>query len=89
VTLGAAVVAPYQLDWYVLTHPFNANVNTEGLSEALGGLILIFAIPAYATVGAVVATLRSKNAEASFISPGCLRGCSKKSMSEYTNKVGA
>ena len=50
-TLGAAVVAPYQLDWYVLTHPFNANVNTEGLSEALGGLIFIFAIPAYASVG--------------------------------------
>jgi hypothetical protein len=89
VTLGAAVVAPYQLDWYVLTHPFNANVNTEGLCEALGGLVFIFTIPAYATVGAVVATLRPKNAEASFISPGCLKGCSEKSMSEYTNRVGA
>jgi signal transduction histidine kinase len=60
--LGSATVAPYQLDWYVLTHPFNANVNTEWLSDALGQLIFIFAIPAYATVGAVVATLRPKNA---------------------------
>ncbi len=61
-TVGVAAVAPYQLDWYVLTHPFNANVNTVSLSEALGQLIFIFAIPAYATVGAVVATLRPKNA---------------------------
>ena len=60
--LGLAVVAPYQVDWYVLTHPFDENVNTPGLSEALSGLIFIFAIPAYATVGAVVATLRPKNA---------------------------
>ncbi len=61
-TLGLAVVAPYQVNWYVLTHPFSANVNTPVLSEALSGLIFIFAIPAYATVGAVVATLRPKNA---------------------------
>jgi signal transduction histidine kinase len=62
VALGVAVVAPHQVDWYVLTHPFSANVNTEGLSHALGGLVFVFAIPAYATVGAVVATLRPKNA---------------------------
>src|SRR4028118_139406 len=60
--LGLAVVAPNQLDWYVLTHPFNANVNTDWLSQALGRLIYVLAVPAYATVGAVVATLRPKNA---------------------------
>ena len=62
VTFGAAVVVPDQLNWYVLTHPFHESVGTEHLSGALGGLIFIFAIPAYATVGALVATLRPKNA---------------------------
>ncbi len=62
VTLGVTIVAPHQVDWYVLTHPLDADVNTEWLSLALGRLVFVLAVPAYATVGAVVATLRPKNA---------------------------
>jgi len=59
VAFGEAVVIPYQIDWFELTHPFI--YGAEGFVDALGGLILVFAIPALATVGAVVATLRPKN----------------------------
>ena len=58
-TFGEALAAPYQLDWYGLTHPFYRG--TEGFTEIFGGVTLVFAIGAYATVGAVVATLRPKN----------------------------
>jgi signal transduction histidine kinase len=59
VTFGLAVVAPYQLDWYMLT---DFNPGPEQFAVNVGGLIFVLAIPAYATVGAVVATLRPKNA---------------------------
>ncbi|HEX2107745.1 MAG TPA: hypothetical protein VHF70_00515 [Rubrobacteraceae bacterium] len=59
VAFGEGAVIPYQIDWYGLTHPFYRG--TGGFGEALGGLVLVFAIPAYATVGALVATLRPKN----------------------------
>ncbi len=55
---GEAVVIPYQIDWFGLTHP---NLGAEPFVDALGGLILVFAIPAFATVGAMVVTLRPKN----------------------------
>lgn len=57
--LGEAVVIPYQIDWFHLTRLFH--LSGEGILDALGGLILVFAILAFATVGAVVATLRPKN----------------------------
>ena len=59
VAFGSGVVAPYQLDWYMLT---DFNPGPEQFAVNVGGLIFVSAIPAYATVGAVVATLRPKNA---------------------------
>jgi hypothetical protein len=59
VAFGEAVVIPYQIDWFSLTHLFRQN--GEGILEALGGPIFVLAIPSFATVGAVVATLRPKN----------------------------
>jgi hypothetical protein len=59
VAFGESVVIPYQIDWFSLTHPFV--YGAEGFVDALGGLILVFAIAAFATVGAVVATLRPTN----------------------------
>src|SRR3712207_3289490 len=59
VTFGEAVIIPYQIDWFGLTHPFV--YGADSFVDALGGLILVFAIPAFATVGAVVVTLRPKN----------------------------
>ena len=45
--------------WYVLTHYFYRN--TEYFSDVLTSAILVKAVPAYATVGAIVASLRPKN----------------------------
>lgn len=59
VAFGEAVAAPYQLDWFGLAHPFYGG--TEAFTEIFGGLTVVFAIAAYATVGAVIATLRSTN----------------------------
>jgi hypothetical protein len=59
VAFGEAVVIPYQIDWFGLTHPFY--LGAEGFIDVLGGPILVFAIAALATVGALVATLRPKN----------------------------
>jgi hypothetical protein len=56
---GEAVVIPYQIDWFYLTHPHL--LDGEGIVEVFGGLIMVLAIAAFATVGAVVATLRPKN----------------------------
>ena len=44
--------------WHVLTHPF---LSPRYLGDVLTSGILVFAVPAYATVGAVVASLRPKN----------------------------
>jgi drug/metabolite transporter (DMT)-like permease len=44
--------------WYVLTHPLRS---PGYLGEVLSSGILIFAVPAYSTVGAIVASLRPKN----------------------------
>jgi predicted membrane-bound dolichyl-phosphate-mannose-protein mannosyltransferase len=59
VAFGEAVIIPYQIDWFGLTHPFY--LGAEGFIDVLGGPILVFAIAALATVGALVATLRPKN----------------------------
>ncbi len=56
---GEAVIIPYRIDWFQLTHLFNLHI--ERVLEPLAGLILVLAIAALATVGAVVATLRPKN----------------------------
>jgi hypothetical protein len=45
--------------WYVLTHYFYRD--PESFSNILTSGIVIFAVPAYATVGAIVASLRPKN----------------------------
>ena len=45
--------------WYVLSHPHLIYAAT--LEEAIGTILGYVAIPAYATVGAVVASLRPKN----------------------------
>jgi hypothetical protein len=44
--------------WYVLTHPWRS---AGYLRDVLGSGILIFAVPTYSTVGAIVASLRPKN----------------------------
>jgi hypothetical protein len=59
VALGEAVVLPFQIDWFYLTHPHL--LDGDGIVEVFGGLIMVLSIPAFATVGAVVATLRPKN----------------------------
>jgi len=53
------MVIPYQVDWFQLTHLFS--LTGEGILDALGGPVFVLAISAFATVGAVVATLRPKN----------------------------
>jgi hypothetical protein len=58
VVLGEAVVIPYQIDRFALTHPFY--LGAESLVDAFGGLIFVLALPAFARVGAVVATLSPK-----------------------------
>jgi len=59
VVLGGALLIPYQVFWSDLTHL--SSLNGERFVGALGGPILVLAILAFATVGAVVATLRPKN----------------------------
>src|SRR5215213_7818387 len=59
VALGEAVVIPYQIKWYFFTHPYY--LNGDAIVDTFGGLIFVLALPAFATVGAVVATLRPKN----------------------------
>jgi hypothetical protein len=57
---GASLLELYQRYWfwYVLTHPF---IDPSYLSEVLMSGIVVFAVPAYSTVGAIVASLRPKN----------------------------
>jgi hypothetical protein len=59
IALNVTMVAPYQLDWYGLTHPVYRGA--QGFAEALFSLLVVLMIPAYATVGAVIATLRPMN----------------------------
>jgi tryptophan-rich sensory protein len=59
IALGEILVFPYQTSWFSLTHP--AYLDGEAIVESLGGLIFVLALPAFATVGAMVATLRPKN----------------------------
>ncbi len=59
VVLGEALIIPYQIDWHQLTQLFD--LTDEQVVRTLGGPILVLAILAFATVGAVVATLRPKN----------------------------
>ena len=59
VVLGEALIIPDQIQWSDLTHL--SSLNGERVLGALGGPILVLAILAFATVGAVVATLRPKN----------------------------
>jgi hypothetical protein len=59
VALGEVLIIPYQIDWFGLTHL--SSLNGEHILGALGGPILVLAVSAFATVGAVVATLRPKN----------------------------
>jgi hypothetical protein len=59
--LGEGLVFSYQTrtTWFSLTHP--SYLDGEAIVDSLGGLIFVLALPAFATVGAVVATLRPKN----------------------------
>jgi hypothetical protein len=57
--LDVVLVAPYQLDWYGLTHPLSEGTFLFG--EDLAGVAFILVIPAYATLGAVIVALRPKN----------------------------
>jgi hypothetical protein len=59
VALDVILVAPYQLDWYGLTHPFYEG--TFRFGEDLASVAFVFVIPAYATLGAVIVSLRPKN----------------------------
>ena len=59
VALDVLLVAPYQLDWYGLTHPLSEGAFLFG--EDLAGVAIIFVIPSYATLGAVIVALRPKN----------------------------
>jgi hypothetical protein len=59
VALDVVLVAPYQLDWYGLTHPFYEG--TYRFGEDLASVAFILVIPAYATLGAVIASLRPNN----------------------------
>jgi len=59
IALGELLVFPYQTSWSSLTHP--SYLDGEAIVESLGGLIFVLALPAFATVGAVVAMLRPKN----------------------------
>jgi len=59
VALDVLLVAPYQLDWYGLAHPLSEGAFLFG--EDLAGVAIIFVIPAYATLGAMIVALRPKN----------------------------
>ena len=59
VALGEVLIIPSQIDWFGLTHLFS--LTGERFVGTLGGPILVLAVSAFATVGAVVATLRPKN----------------------------
>jgi len=62
IAFGAAILLGSlepRWSWYVLTHYFYRN--PEQFSNVLTSGILIAAVPAYATVGAIVASLRPKN----------------------------
>ena len=62
IAFGAAILLGSlepRWSWYVLTHYFYRN--PESFSDVLTSGILIVAVPAYATVGAIVASLRPKN----------------------------
>jgi len=59
VALDVVLVAPYQLDWYGLTHPLSEG--TFRFGEDLAGVDFILLIPAYVTLGAVIVALRPKN----------------------------
>jgi hypothetical protein len=58
---GATLLFPLDLrwNWYVLTHYFYRY--PEDFTDVLTSGILILAVPAYATVGAIVVSLRSRN----------------------------
>jgi uncharacterized membrane protein YhaH (DUF805 family) len=58
VVLGESLLIPYQIDRFALTHPFY--LGPESFVDAFGGPIIVAAILAFATVGAVVATLSPK-----------------------------
>lgn len=60
VIFGVISVELYEVYWYrhVLTHYWD---RPEDIGGAVQEGILILAVPAYATVGAVVASLRPKN----------------------------
>jgi two-component system NarL family sensor kinase len=57
--MDVILVAPYQLDWYGLMHPFYAGAFSYG--EDLSSLVFVLVIPAYATLGAVIVALRPNN----------------------------
>ena len=59
VVLGEALIIPYQIVWYDLTHLFS--LKALNILGALMGPIVVLAILAFATVGAAVATLRPRN----------------------------
>lgn len=54
------MVAPYQLDWYGLTHPYDAD--TFRFGEALTSVVFVLVVPAYVTLGAAIFALRPANA---------------------------
>src|SRR5215211_1943168 len=58
---GAALLLPLDLrwNWYVLTHYFYRH--PEDFTDVLTSGIVILAVPAYATVGAIIVSLRSRN----------------------------
>jgi hypothetical protein len=60
VAFGASLLelSEARWSWYVLTHYLG---RPEDIGDVLVSGILVLAVPAYATVGAVVASLRSKN----------------------------
>lgn len=59
VAVGEVMLIPYQIDWFGLTHLFT--LTAPRVVGTLGGPIVVLAVWAFATVGAVVATLRPKN----------------------------
>jgi hypothetical protein len=60
VALDVVLVAPYQLDWYGLTHPYDAD--TFRFGEALTSVVFVLVVPAYVTLGAAIVALRPANA---------------------------
>jgi hypothetical protein len=59
VVLGEALIIPYQIVWYDITHLFS--LKALNILGALMGPIVVLAILAFASVGAAVATLRPRN----------------------------